>query len=487
MKKLTFIIMVLTAMFVIIGCPDVGGGGGGKGGGGPGVYPAKKFWAQNAVTQAFYQLDAEMLASNTRCEVWAEKGSGVTAATANSVASEYANSIYSKMIGNFGWTADIPLTNGQTKRMNTLEFAHALATGEMSNAKLTILLLDIQDGFNPPANNAYVGGYFWPYDIFSSPLPAGYKTNKLDMIYIDTYPGLNDTAQVYMTLAHELQHLMNFASTYQYRLKSNTLYTMDTWIDEGLSSAAEWVYRGAHNTSRTDWFKNNGEGSGKIDVGNNFYVWGNRATSSDQYPILDDYATVYLFFQWLRLQAGSTSIYKNIIQSTNYDNQAVFKALSYSSWEAMLKDWLAANMTNSASGRDGYKGDATLKNISAPYAPSGTTSLSLYPGEGAYSYYTTTPPSTSPSGNIKYVNLSEKNTLLTYNVNTAREGSAESGQTTGIKPSVIVTGPGSLSLQLGSSVIPGPFPIGMGDVIRMNNNSNRFDFDISKVETVSDE
>jgi hypothetical protein len=491
MKKIAFTLVILFAMFAIIGCGDGGGGGGNE------TSPARMFWAQNAVTERFYQLEAEKLAENSRCEVWVEKGSGVTVSVAVNIANEYSNNIYAKMINTFGWNENVQLQN-QVKNMNTMEIAHWLATGETNNAKLTILLLDIKDGYQPGVNESYVAGYFWPYDILSSLLPDGYKSNKLDMIYIDTNPGLKNSeniSEAYMTLAHEMQHLMNLVSSYAYRIKNNTLYSMDIWIDEGLSAAAEWVYSGIYSDDRVGWFCFNGNGrdmNGKIDVGNNFYVWGNRENESI-YANLDDYATVYLFFQWLRLQSNS-SIYKEIIMSDKYDYQAVISAFNnkkasgsnYSDWGPMLKDWLAANSTNSAAGRDGYKNDSTLKNITASYAPTGTTDLGLYPGEGVYSY-SGTPPSFSPSGNIKYEYFSGNNTLLTYNGNAKNydENIAsliESGTTTGVKPSIRM--PGNYDIKLGFSKISGPFRIGMGDVIRMNKNSNRINFDMTKFERV---
>jgi len=490
MKKSVFIFVILTVTFAITGCPEGGGGG-------PPPPPTRKFWAQNADNEKFYQLDAELLAENTRCRVWVEKGSGVTAATANSVANEYANNIYNKMLNNFGW--DVKVNN-----MNTMEYAHYFATGETNNAKLTILLLDIKDGYKSGENESYVAGYFWPYDfLLPTNTPQGYKSNVLDMIYIDTNPGLSDGKinEVYMTLAHEMQHFMNFTSSIAYRVTNNTIYAMETWIDEGLSSAAEWVYSGKHIADKVDWFSNNGNGDnliGDINKGNNFYVWGNRE-QGNQYAILDDYATVYLFFQWLRLQSHD-SIYKEIIKSPSTDKQAVINAFNaknisgatYSSWEGMLKDWLKANVINSDTGREGYKGDSTLKGIKISYAPQGTTTLGLYSGEGVYSYSASN-PSYSPSGNIKYEYLNTEKTLLTYNSNTVNSVDKntnintliEVGTTTGnIKPSVIIIKSGNFDTKLGPSKISGPFPIGMGDVIRMNNNGNRFSFDSFPLERV---
>jgi len=260
----------------------------------------------------------------------------------------------------------------------------------------------------------------------------------------------------------------------------------DTWIDEGLSSAAEWVYSGKHVSSRVDWFNLNGNGKGKIDVGNNFYMWGNRVTSSDPYPSLDDYATVYLFFQWLRLQSNN-NIYKEIIKSPEYDNKAVINAFNnitssnYSIWGDMLKDWLSANNNNSATGRDGYKNDITVK---VSYAPTGTT-INLYPSEGVYSYSTSSPPVT-PSGNIKYEYFSGNKTLLTYNANPVNKSDSlsEQGTTTGSKPPTSVIVSGNFNLKLVSPEISGPFPIGINDVIRANNPNNPLNFDISTLERV---
>jgi hypothetical protein len=498
MKKLTFILFLLVTMLAVVSCPDDSEDPEGNQG-------ETKFWAQNMVTNAFYQLGADKLAEGSRCEVWAERGSGVTAATAQNIANEYDSKIYPKIMDTFGWQDDIPLTNGQTMRMNTMEFAHALATGK-NGAKLTILLLDIRDGYQPGVNESYVAGYFWLYNFFSTTnVPQGYKTNVLDMIYIDTNPGLNNEAgmnEAYKTLAHEMQHLMNFVSSYRYRVYNNTIYTMDTWIDEGLSSAAEWVYSGVHLTSRIGWYNLNGNGEkmkGKIDEGNNFYVWGNRITNSEPYPVLDDYATVYLFFQWLRLQSND-SIYKEIIKTEYpyYDQRAVINAFNakktsgsnYSNWESMLRDWLAANNINSPSGRDGYKNDSTLKDIRASYAPTTSTTLGLYPGEGVYSYSSAavSPPA---QNHIKYEYLSNTKTLLTYNsnpVNYIKDVSIdtliENGTTTGSKPPASIIISGNFNIKLGSSKISGPFPIGMGDVIRMNNNGNRINVNGLPLERV---
>jgi hypothetical protein len=496
MKKLTFIFMTILLIFAITGCIfDVDKVEKKEG--------EKKFWALNTSTGTFYQLTAEKLTENSKCVVWAEKGSGVTEKTAILIANEYANNICTKMINNFGWEENIKISNIKSKKMNTMETAHFYATGDSNNAKLTILLLDIKDGYQEGVNDSYVAGYFYQFDLLASLLPQGYKSNNLDMLYIDTNPGLNSEkmSEAYITLAHEMQHLMNCMSSIMYRVDNRDLYLMDLWIDEGLSSAAERVYSGEHSMNRVEWFKLNGDGKGKIDKGNNFYVWNNRVTESDPYPVLDDYATVYLFFQWLRLQSND-SIYKEIIKSEypNYDQKAVIKAFNakkssganYSTWENMLKDWLMANNINSSSGRIGYMDDSTLKDIKAHYAPEGTTTIGLYPGEGVYSYSTSN-PSFTPVGKIKYEYLSDTNTLITYNSNTVNYVDEDisidtliaEGTTTGrIPPTASIVITGSINLKSGASKFSGPFPIGMGDVIRGTKTNNPLKFDGLKIERV---
>ena len=96
------------------------------------------------------------------------------------------------------------------------------------------------------------------------------------------------------------------------------------------------------------------------------------------------------------------------------------------------------------------------------------------------------------TGKIKYEYLTGTKTLLTYNsnpVNYVSRGTnidtlIENGTTTGLKPPASIIMSGNLNLKLDSSVISGPFPIGMGDVIRMNNNGNRITFDSLPLERV---
>ena len=100
----------------------------------------KNFYATG--TGGYYQLQAELLVTGEHCNVWAEKGAGVTKNTAEMIANEYDNNIYSKVISVF--SAEKLEYKGYTG--TTIEFADML--GEYDK-KLCILLLDIKDNYSP--------------------------------------------------------------------------------------------------------------------------------------------------------------------------------------------------------------------------------------------------------------------------------------------------------------------------------------------------
>jgi hypothetical protein len=369
---------------------------------------------------------------------------------------------------------------------DTMGFADYYGDGD---GKLCILILDIKDSYQKGVNDSYVAGYFWAGNILDME-----HSNKSDMIYIDANPGVPGSEQSNSTLAHEMQHLMNFMASVAFRLDNKgNINLMDIWIDEGLSSAAEWVYTGVHPDIRWKWFNDNGAGAqvkGLVDKGNNFFVWNNY--KQNQYALLDDYATVYLFFQWLRLQS-STDIYGDIITSDYSDSRAVTEAdstdTSYkNNWGGLLRDWLTANYINAPAGRYGYKNDPVLK-IQAPVFLSSETSLELAPGEGVYSITNTAGSTPSEGINIKYAGLNKTSpglnisdtyaggALLTFNANSTNRGAAESGTTTGVAASVVPAMdmiPGSRSARPPQAALKGPFPIGAGDMLRRGGHGESF-------------
>ncbi|MDR0877622.1 MAG: hypothetical protein LBN21_06185 [Treponema sp.] len=410
------------------------------------------FYAQNFTNNKFYEVKAEMLVEGDYCVVWAEQSAKVSLTIAKNIAYDYDHNIYPKMIEAFSSNEGYDvIVDEEIKHFgNILDFANWLAKGDAGDGRLTILLLDIKDGYTL-SGNSYTAGYFWRDNFLGS-----HFSNEADMIYVDTYPNNLNLPESRATIAHELQHLINYATS----VYIDRQQPVDTWIDEGLSSAAEYLYLENHPFGRYGWFINDLEGT--IARGNNFFVWGNHKDIPN--AILDDYGSVYLFFQWLRLQnGGDPGIYKQVITSPYPDERAVTAAAAktlpangpdYGKWETLLGTWLAANYIRNPSGPYGYLSDPTLSRpdvwankVWSIQVPENT--LDLAPGEAVYSAISGqsfTPPADS-GDNILYAGITQaknKNAggitaeppysgdmLLTFNGNTLFNGPPEPGFLTG--------------------------------------------------------
>ncbi|MDR2965681.1 MAG: hypothetical protein LBU88_07890 [Treponema sp.] len=417
------------------------------------------FWARDLVKSTFYSLKAELLHIGEHCYIWVEKTGDTYFKPKNEVleivvaiGNEYDTNIYTKVMGALG--VEFQFEDGNY--YNTMQIADFMGNYD---GKLCILLLDIKDGYVP--GTGYVAGYFDSINFYSN-FP-GLRSNERDMIYIDTYPGIPGSQASFEVIAHEMQHLMNFVTRQVLGDINNQSSLMDIWINEGLSAAAEWAVYG-HSMGRiSDYNANRG---GSLKNGNNFFVWDKDKDIS----VLDDYSTVYLFFQWLRLQ-NDNQIYKKIIKS-NYSNfmAVTDNATGYdiNNWEKLIGDWLRANFVNSSMGIYGYRGDSAFNNLTKHYINSTNTSVSLYPGEGVFSYRTGMSAAPGPSGNIRHINITSlgNNALLTFNANSSNRGWAETGTITGL------IHPSQASSSIAKSFlegIPAPYAISIEEMQRRNN------------------
>ena len=423
MKALFMIFLIMLLVFCACDLPNSGS--------------YSNFWATNFITNSNYKLNAELLVEGQYCNVWVEVRSGVGEEEAQKIADEFDNNIYPKLLAAFGIDN---IVYNEMPFGNIMDFADWLGN---KDGKLCILLLNIK------ANNGLVGGYFFANDFFDSA-----NSNKRDMLYVNTNLVKQNINQAYKLIVHEMQHLMNFATSVlvRYEIIGERQYInpMDIWIDEGLSTAAEYIYSGMYNNEYLEWFNHTGTNNsrnGLISKGNNFFTWGNRG-SENLYAIMDDYATVYLFFQWLRLHAGD-DIYKQIISSADIDHQSVTIPLDialpgqgFSNWDTVLKTWLAANYINAPDGIYGYL-DVPELAVKVPAPNSISATFLLAPGEGVYSLIGDSFSMPNLGTNIRYASLSSSaplvsdtlttagRVLLTYNRNTSQNGAVESGTTTG--------------------------------------------------------
>ncbi len=350
---LVILILIIPSLFFYTACSDPGGE----------EEESIDFWAMDITDYSSYSLSAVLRAEGTYCKIYVESMQDISNSTAQNIADEFDNNIYSPITAAFGETSDVD-----------------------SDGKITILILDIVDGYS--GSGGYIGGYYTAYNLYNYP-----DSNKSDMIYIDNDPG--DATDAYDIIAHELQHLIN----YNQKVLIQSGIQFDTWINEGLSSGAEYVYSGIISSSRINTY--NADSLGYIEEGMSFETW---------FGELENYSTVYLFFQWLRLHASNgTNVYKEIIDQPEVDYIAVVDAinsrigdLSSANWDEILRNWFSANAFQDSSGILGYEDVISL--TIHPLAGKANSNWPLYAGEGIYVAISGDEAMT-PDGYINYAGL----------------------------------------------------------------------------------
>lgn len=251
------------------------------------VGDTKSFWAYDFATDRDYQIEAKLLYTGTKTNVWVHNHQ-ITSTNAQKLGQEFDQKIHPSVTQNFANESDVD-----------------------GNGKVHILCFDIQDGFT--GYGGYIAGYFYGGDLFDVE-----GSNRSEIFYIDTYPSMGmgtikNVDAAYGTLAHEFQHMVNFNQN----VFVEGGLPMDTWLNEGLSMAAEQVYSGKMLTDRIDYYNS----SSSITNGHSLLHW------DDDGDTLSNYSLSYLFGQYVRTQAGrGNGIFKEILADTNNDYRAVENA-----------------------------------------------------------------------------------------------------------------------------------------------------------------
>jgi hypothetical protein len=455
------------------------------------------FWSIDFRTNSLYQVAGALLAENDSCVVYYDTALpaaqiATLKSNADKITSEYKDRIRAEVEDNFG----------------KIEFMSGNSYNGVNKA--VFLLQDIQDGYDGRNNTGYTGGFFSRKDMLAksnnkNDSNLSYYSNETAMMYCDTYPtifpssysgvtansALDPGADLYSTMAHELQHLANYSQTV-----AKGKPALDTWINEGCSMASQDLYAkavldsgvetkakvGLDEGGRINFFVSDQIESpaypGYIGDGNTCFVWEGGTGGSGSSGNLGDYATAYLFLQWMRIHAkDGIAIYKDIINSGKGDYSAVTAAAAaqisgdFSDWPTMLRTWMLSNYyydNNGGTGEAAYIGygkDAEFTKLintamntvkSSPYlhawsklitrpawstVASGTGYGYLYPGEGVYSNISGGSyklPGTDSGAHVGYAGLAEAvssldtagaeysgSVLLSYNGNGNTSGQRE--------------------------------------------------------------
>ncbi|MDD3000244.1 MAG: hypothetical protein PHF29_00635 [Candidatus Riflebacteria bacterium] len=167
------------------------------------------FWVNNMANNKFEQITATLQAVGRNCYIFVENTQKVSAEALKRIQTRFDNQIYSTTTANFG-----PENN----------------PGLDGDSRITLLLLDIQDGYKDP-NDGYVAGYFFAGDQMLQSEFESYskvKSNEREILYIDTYPSDVNADDYLEIVAHEFQHMIH----------NNHDKNEATWVNEGCSQIA---------------------------------------------------------------------------------------------------------------------------------------------------------------------------------------------------------------------------------------------------------
>ncbi|MFC1669119.1 DUF2268 domain-containing putative Zn-dependent protease [Spirochaetota bacterium] len=289
-------------------------------------------------SSAWYRIYTDRRYENSRVIVYVDRNAkNISYDDIKKLADEFKNNIYPKITENFAKPLDVD-----------------------KNGKTSLVIYDIEDSFIS-SGDVYLGGYFSPFDFYSkgavdqqnSIYGSAIKTNEGDIIYIDCNPQSISDPRVFTTIAHEFQHLVNTS----YKLVNTDTIT-DTWIEEGLSEAANHMCYG--NVTERIHYYNDSETSSLISNGHPLFFWDWDPDEDPDWDtkLLLNYTYSYLFFQFMKGRSSSgDGIFKNILQSQYGDYRSVQDAmdadtsLSGSEWgttrderfKKLLLRWYATN------------------------------------------------------------------------------------------------------------------------------------------------
>ena len=233
------------------------------------------------------------------------------------------------------------------------------------NGKVILLFLDIQDSYTRD-KPAYTAGYFDPRD-----LEHRLNSNLGEILYMDTNPGLANIDSLYSTLAHEFQHLVNYYKWNLHNRPTSGSPHIETWLNEGLSLAAEELYQNKLLKNRVNYYYV----APHIALGNNFLHWDTHGPADDDADPAADYASVYLFFHYLRAHSGNAQIYSDIFTSPHRDYEAITTQImtsesdnlaslrgssSQETWKNLLAHWFAATVVQAPEGLLGFERFASI-------------------------------------------------------------------------------------------------------------------------------
>ena len=292
-------------------------------------------WVFNFLNNTHTQISVTRQINSTLCNIYVHDD--IWNVTVNSVDVEYLRTAFEDS------TAADP-----TKGVYELDTEMFGLTSDVDdNGKTNILIYNIDD--------EDINGYFSPSDIL-----GGAYSNNMELLYIDDNPhnaGIN-SSYCYATLAHEFQHLIH----------CNHDSNESTWVNEGLSSFAQWV-NGWISPYWMMLFTQNPD--------NNLVQWNAGA----------DYPQSYLFMHYLyeHYVIEEENIIYNLVHTLQNSTDGLDAALLETGWgtdvtsKDVFNNWVIANHINDPVFLDGWYSYSDNPIGTGQFALTNTAEHSSYP------------------------------------------------------------------------------------------------------------
>ncbi|EST11205.1 Ig-like domain-containing protein [Sporolactobacillus laevolacticus] len=334
----------------------------------------KKFWVSNLSNDKRYQITAVLKYVGKHTKVWVN-GSQLSNRSAKTLGEKFDKTIFPLDKRYFGAPSDVD-----------------------HDGKVNLLCFDIKDG-SAEQDGGFASGYFDPNDLY-----AVKKSNYSELLYVDTYPSLGlrknkKVSMAYSTLVHEFQHLINYNQSVLVEKHDE----MDTWLDEGLSLAAEQLLSGKPLNDRIDYYNE----ASSISNGKSLLYWDDFGDN------LANYSLSYLFIQYLAIQCGHPEdLYKRIIQDKHNDYKAIQDVIHHYispqlSFGSFLSNFRKALYLNQSSGPYGFHGETGFQDLK-PKLYTGKTQDPNLKGGGAIVTDNLSALPDEKGADITFTNLSER-------------------------------------------------------------------------------
>jgi len=239
-------------------------------------------------------------------------------------------------------------------------------------------------------------GFFHSGDLYGT---DSYEySNQAEIFYMNLNWGNPAEDEMLRTLAHELQHMINFSN----RVITNDYPNMDVWMNEGMAESAEHFVMETPSQSRINTM--NSDGNHLIRNGLPLCVWGDGNE--------ENYALVYTFMQYCRIQATNHwSIFTNLINHQNGDYTAITSIMGnensdLSNFNSLVRGYRLAKLLGNSSGIYGYGSENSTFDLQI-YTPTiSLNNISLKPGGAVYN--------TSTVDNLNYFSAAGQGSNIRY-------------------------------------------------------------------------